>query len=198
MKHLVAAAILSAATLSALNIDSNPGFESGLSLWTVSGGAGSNWAAGAGAHSGSGAVSDGCSGSGCISTPTSILYQDLTTAVGSTYIVSFWASSGTTSTPTELQALLGGTIVKDLVNFANGYNLYTSSTFTATSTTTRLQFNGRDDPAFMQLDDVCVDVSGGACGGTVTGSTPEPSTWFTSGAGAAVLLAIGGLRRKKT
>jgi hypothetical protein len=190
MRQLLLATLICTLPLSAVNIVVNPGFETGLVSWTLSGGAGSTWTAGAGAHTGSGAVSDGCSGSACITTPTSALFQDLTTVIGTTYIVSFWASSGTSSTPDELQALLGGTLVKDLINFANGYTQYTSSTFTAVSTTTRLQFNGRDDPAFLQLDDVCVDANGGACGTVSGGAVPEPGTWFLSGAGVLVVVAI--------
>jgi hypothetical protein len=85
-------------------------------------------------------------------------------------------------------------VVKDLVNFANGYALYTSAAFTAASTTTRLQFNGRDDPAFLQLDDVCVDVNGGACG-TVAAGVPEPGSYILTCAGGLLLFAFRRLRK---
>src|SRR5690242_8761871 len=187
MRRLIAAAFSSAVSLSASTIAVNPGFESGLPRWTLTGGGSPNWTTGGGAHSGSSALADGCAGAACITTPTSILFQDLTTTIGTVYIVSFWANSESTTGPDELQALLGGTVVKDLVNFANTYTQYTSSTFTATSTTTRLQFNGRNDPAFLVLDDVCVDVNGGACGTAAGGSVPEPGTWFLSAFGILVL-----------
>jgi len=192
MKRLLLAGwiFLAGLPMFAANIVVNFGFESGLTGWTVSGGAGSNWTAGAGPHSGSGAVSDGCTGAACITTPTSALFQDLATSIGSVYVVSFWAASGSLSPGVEIQALLGGTVVKDVTSFSSTtYALYTSATFTAVSTTTRLQFNGRDDPAFLQLDDVCVDVSGGVCGGVAAG-VPEPGSYLLTGAAGVLLFAL--------
>lgn len=42
-----------------------------------------------------------------------------------------------------------------------------------------LQFDGRNDQSFLIIDDVCVDVNGGACG--LVATTPEPSTGLLSG-----------------
>ena len=70
----------------------------------------------------------------------------------------------------ELLTLAGGTVVSDLVNQSNNGGVYQQvfTTFVATSTTTRLQFDGRNDPSFLINDDVCVDVPGGACIGNAS------------------------------
>lgn len=174
------------ANLHAANIVQNPGFETGLTSWTVAGAGsgGFNWTASSAAHSGSGAARDGCTGGTCITNPDSILYQDLATTIGQSYVLAFWAGSGSGAGPSQLQALLGGTLLFDLVNFPNPYTLYTSAVFTATSSVTRVEFYGRNDPSFVQLDDVCVDLNGGACG-FVDAPIPEPSP--------ALLMGLGGL-----
>ena len=65
-----------------------------------------------------------------------------------------------------------------LVNESNNDGVYQQvfTTFTASGTTTRLQFDGRNDLSFLIIDDVCVDAPGGAC---VQASTvPEPAQGF--------------------
>lgn len=176
------AALLSAAVIPAVasNIVDNPGFESGLTDWTSQ-----NWGSGNFAvHSGLLEAYTTCVGAPCITTPTAFLYQDLATVATETYALTFWyrfqGPSGTVNI-NELQTLAGGVIVSDLVDQPNNGGVYQEAltSFVATGPTTRLQFNGRNDPSFLIIDDVCVDVNGGSCGSVAT--TPEPSTGLLSG-----------------
>lgn len=174
----------------ASNIVTNPGFESGLTGWTAS----PDWGSGNFAvHSGSLEAYTECTGAACISVPTSYLEQDLTTVIGQTYDLSFWYRFQGPSSPVgpnELQTWAGGVLVSDLVNVSNNGGVYQQefTTFTATSTTTLLQFDGRNDPSFLIIDDVCADVPGGAC----VAAAPEPAPGFLVLAAAA----IGLLARK--
>jgi hypothetical protein len=186
------AALLSAAVIPAVagNIVADPGFESGLTGWTAS----SDWGSGNFAvHSGLLEAFTECVGAPCITVPTSFLYQDLATVATDTYALTFWyrfqGPSGDGNI-NELQTLAGGVIVSDLIDQPNNGGVYQEvlTTFVATGPTTRLQFDGRNDPSFLIIDDVCVDVNGGACGSVAT--TPEPSTYgFTLiGLGLLVLM----------
>jgi hypothetical protein len=176
----------------ASNIVTNPGFESGLTGWTAS----PDWGSGNFAvHSGSLEAYTQCGGAVCISVPDSILFQDLTTVIGEEYDLSFWfrfQGHGPPFGPNELQTYAGGTLVSDLVNESNNHGVYQQefTTFTATSTTTRLQFDGRNDPSFLILDDVCVDARGGAC--VQASAVPEPAPGLL----LAVAFAIALLARK--
>jgi hypothetical protein len=176
------AALLSAAVIPAVgsNIVDNPGFESGLTGWTTQ-----NWASGNFAvHSGLLEAFTECVGAPCITTPTAFLYQDLATVATETYTLSFWyrfqGPSGSVNI-NELQTLAGGVIVSDLIDQPNNGGVYqeVTTSFVATGPTTRLQFNGRNDPSFLIIDDVCVVVNGGSCSSVAT--TPEPSTGLLSG-----------------
>ena len=173
----------------ASNIVTNPGFESGLTGWTAS----PDWGSGNFAvHSGLLEAYTECVGAPCITVPTSFLYQDLPTVAGDTYDLSFWYRfQGPRSPvgPNELLTLAGGVEVSDLVNQPNNQGVYQQvfTTFVASSSTTRLQFDGRNDPSFLILDDVCVDVAGGACA-----PAPEPATGFP----AIAVFAIALLARK--
>lgn len=161
------AAITHIALAQSTNLVVNPGFEAGLIGWTI-GGQGDgvhNWLIATASdpkHSGNGAARDGCVGAACISVPTSYLYQDLPTVIGQSYLLSFWGASNNginNNFPNELQVLLGGKIVLDLYDSIPGdsvYREYVAAPFTATSTTTRLQFNGRQDPGHLLIDDVSV------------------------------------------
>jgi hypothetical protein len=170
------------------NIVTDPGFESGLSGWTSS----TDWGSGNFAvHSGLLEAFTECVGTACITTPTSFLYQDLTTVPGQTYDLSFWYRFQGPSSPVgpnELLTLVSGNVVSDLVNQSNNGGVYQQvfTTFVASGSTTRLQFDGRNDPSFLILDDVCVDVPGGAC--VQAASVPEPATGFLVVAGVAILL----------
>jgi len=168
------------------NLVQNPGFEDGtFANWTNS----TDWSiystgidgpdySDPGPNSGTYAAQSSCIGATCISGPTSILSQDLTTVPGQEYLFSFYYTSNTqvfedASTPNELLALWGGTQVDDIVNQpGDGVWQSFSVIVTATSTTTEIQFNGRDDPAFVFIDDVSVE------------AIPEPSTLALTGLGA--------------
>lgn len=187
---LVSMALIPAA---AANIVTDPGFESGLTGWTSS----MDWGSGNFAvHTGSLEAFTQCVGAACISTPTSFLYQDLATTPSQTYDLTFWyrfqGPSGTTNI-NELLTLAGGVEVSDLVNQGNNGGVYQQvfTTFVASSATTRLQFDGRNDPSFLILDDVCVDVAGGAC----TQATPEPATGCLAAFGVAAALLARKFRR---
>jgi hypothetical protein len=182
---LVSCAVIPAA---AANIVTNPGFESGLTGWTAS----ADWGSGNFAvHSGLLEAYTECVGAACITVPTSFLYQDLTTMAGQTYDLSFWYRfQGPRSPvgPNELLTLAGGTVVSDLVNRPNNGGVYQQvfTTFVASGSATLLQFDGRNDPSFLIIDDVCVDFPGGACAQAT--SAPEPGTGFLLAAGAAIAL----------
>jgi hypothetical protein len=191
------AVLLSAAVIPAVasNIVTDPGFESGLTGWTAS----EDWGSGNFAvHSGLLEAYTECVGAPCITTPTSFLYQDLTTVATDTYVLTFWyrfqGPSGGVNI-NELLTLAGGDIVSDLVDKPNNGGVYQEvvTSFVATGATTRLQFDGRNDPSFLIIDDVCVDVNGGACGSVATTATPEPSTGLLSG---LILLGLVFLSRR--
>jgi hypothetical protein len=179
--------LLTAAAIPAVagNIVTNPGFESGLTGWTNS----PDWGSGNFAvHLGSLEAFTQCVGAACISTPTSFLFQDLATVASQMYTLTFWyrfqgpPGNGNIN---ELRTLAGGVIASDLINQPNNSGVYQEAVaaFVASGPITRLQFEGRNDPSFLIIDDVCVDVNGGACG-----TTPEPSTGLLSG---LTLLAVG-------
>jgi hypothetical protein len=182
---LVSCAVIPAA---AGNIVTNPGFESGLTGWTAS----PDWGSGNFAvHTGVLEAFTQCVGAPCIDVPTSFLYQDLTTAAGETYDLSFWyrfQGHHIPAGPNELKTLAGGTVVSDLVNKSNNGGVYQQefTTFVASGSTTRLEFNGRNDPSFLIIDDVCVAVPGGGC--INAASAPEPASGFLVAAGVAIAL----------
>jgi len=198
---LVCCAVTPAA---AANIVTNPGFESGLTGWTAT----PDWGSGNFAvHTGLLEAYTPCVGVSCISVPTSELYQDLTTVPGQTYDLSFWFRFQGPSSPVgpnELQTYAGGTLVSDLVNQPNNGGVYQQAftTFVASSSTTLLQFDGRNDPSYLIIDDVCVDTPGGAC--VQAQSTREPASGFLLLAGIGIALlsrayrpspALGRVRR---
>jgi hypothetical protein len=107
---------------------------------------------------GDGFASTGCVGSSCITGgPGQLadLFQDLTTVDGATYTLSFLYNSGSGAT-TELEALFGSTVAIDLVNQDGSYVTYNIPGLVATSSTTVLDFLGRQDPGFNYLTDVSV------------------------------------------
>ena len=177
------------------NIVANPGFESGATNWTFNTGSDDPWGIGtgigiAGAHTGTQDASTGCVGAPCINAdPNPMgawLYQDLVTVPGTQYTLSFWwASAGPVN---ELEVLFGSTVADNLINVDSGpYIQYSNTvTLTATSTTTRVEFIGRQDPSFNSLDDIDVE-------GATSTVTPEPSAYVLIGSGLALL---AGWRRR--
>ena len=163
--------LMMSASVFGANIVTNPGFESGSTGWTITG-----WFVNdvrPGNPVGPNEIFTGCVGSGCITTPAAFFFQDLTTVIGQSYTLSFLLYSDA-GTPSQVRALWGGATALDIVNPADAWTPF-STTVVATTTTTRLQFNGRHDPAAIFLDDISVDS---------TSPVPEPS---------AVILSISGL-----
>ncbi len=158
------------------NLVVNGSFETGdLTGWTVSGltGVTTNPAF---VSDGSFGVSYGNVGS------ASPLYQDITTVVGQAYTFSFDQKTlaGFTN---EFDASFGGVQLLNLFDSPVA-SLFTHYSFTvvATSTTSRVEFDLRQDPAFSALDNVSVNSIDAV-------SSPEPSTF----AGAALTVVVGGI-----
>ena len=170
--------------------------------WTIENG---------GAYTGTFFASTGCVGEACIGSDslstTNYLYEDLSTVVNATYTVSFAFASGgiggeegggssqlpasttrSAATEEELLATFGGVTVVDLVDVANRDFGFYSQNIVASSTTTRLEFQDREDPGFSGLDDISVTLAGTA--------TPEPGTTLL-GLGAALLFLVA-VRLRKT
>ena len=187
----LAAAVWMAGASQALaaNIVFNPSFESGLSGWTSQfWGINTTNSVFPGAQS----AFTGCQPVTCITDPSAFLFQDVSTVVGNTYVFSFYFGDfgPADGSPMQLQALAGGALVADLAgNTPDAFFRFSPAiTFAASSSTTRIQFNGRDLNRFLYLDQVCVDVNGGACGFVQDGAfIPEPSTWLLAGTGLIVL-----------
>lgn len=188
---LPAAFLLFKVDAHATNIVANPGFETGdFTSWTTGGG--SSWFVDVsafginGPHSGNSFAGNLCVGSNCITTPTSFFYQDLPTVNGQTYTLTFWFDLGTcqdTCGPEELKVLWGGNTAFDLATTTSGtkdpgWVEATVSGLQATSTTMRLEFVGRQDPAALGVDDIQVQ------------GVPEPGTILLVGLGAVGLATL--------
>lgn len=159
-------------------------------------------------HTGSYAAATACVGNSCIYGTTAqqaALWQTLPTITGDSYTLSFWYNPGYAGSSGQVEELLvqwGGTGVIDLVQFGSGggatqglqaqalqltpttpgigYNQYIVTGLTATSTSTVLNFLGRQDPSVDNLDDIIVT--------DTTGTVPEPASYLLAAAG---LLALG-------
>ncbi|MBS0657896.1 MAG: PEP-CTERM sorting domain-containing protein [Verrucomicrobia bacterium] len=127
---------------------------------------------------------------GQVGAPGSI-YQLIPTVAGGEYVVSFYVavdnSESGPGTQTFAAAWDGANILfRNDTGFTgtSPYQFYTF-TVTASSTLTRLEFFGQNDPAFYYLDDV-----------SVISTVPEPGTWA---AAALASGAMGGyiVRRRK-
>jgi|SRR6185312_5642089 len=181
--------------------------------WTVSPNQEDPWVvtSNQGGHTPSGSfyASTGCVGALCIGSDgldsTNYLYQDLPTVAGQTYQISFSFASGgpggegspdcgencvlgihsnLDTVTQELVATFGNTTLVDLVNLsaspAMSQYVFTA---TATGTTTRLEFQNREDPDYSALDDISV------------AATPEPGT-ILMGLSAS-LIFLGARRFRK-
>jgi hypothetical protein len=186
--------LFSVSHASAGNILVNGGFETGdFTGWSQS-----DWFIDSlNPNSGVYDASTGCFGASC-TTPgdpdAAYLYQDLTTTPGTTYDLSFFFDSGQLATSaSELLVLWGDptapslSTVTDLVDVdtSGAYVEYTG-TVTATSSTSQLEFLGRQDLDFYYLDDVSLTAA--------TSSVPEPGSLLTVLTG--LVAVIVGQRRR--
>jgi hypothetical protein len=163
------------------NIVLNPGFETGnFTSWTAD--SGPHWlvessdGAILGPHSGNFYANNACSGASCITTPNSFLFQNLTTVVNQAYTLTFWYDRGAMFTgpagPEELLVLWNGTHAIDLAQATSGFSdpgwtQFTVTGLTASSTSTHLEFRGRQDSAQLGVDDIDVEASS---------AVPEPAS----------------------
>ncbi|HZW30199.1 MAG TPA: DUF642 domain-containing protein [Isosphaeraceae bacterium] len=114
--------------------------------------------------------------------PLGTVAQSFTTTAGDSYTLTYYlASNGTT--PNEFRTDINGTTYFDQTNIpTQPYTLYTY-TFTATGSSSTLTFYERDDPNYLALDNVSVNLA------PLTAVVPEPSTLHP--AGLAALLSLG-------
>ena len=197
----------------AQNLVQNPGFETGsFAPWVASsygalGGPGAGWALRAGTpHSGTKFASTGCNGVLCIAPDSGTggwLYQDLTTVPGSQYTLTFYYAPGTGVGNAELQVLWGPSATALTTGGAgtctgscafnttaigsSSYNQYTVN-LTASSSTMRLEFLGRQDPNVSSLDDVVVMPA-------APSPTPVPPSLLLTTAGLVCVGLYVGRRR---
>ncbi len=102
------------------------------------------------------------------------------------YTVSFWLANTTkpqAPLANDLVVRFGGNVIFDLSNQpTDGVFRQFTGTFAASAGTTRLQFDGRNDPDFLWLDDVCVATTeSGTCGGGARVVTPQPASLVLAG-----------------
>jgi hypothetical protein len=189
---IVAMAIACGAIGSAnANLVSNGGFESGtyctsgngvLAGWSGDGAfqndaacVGAAWVA----HSGSMSAAFGFVGTlGSIS-------QDLATVVGQSYHLTYFMASDNW-TPNQFVVSVDGVELFNQSNIGGGFEyVQYDFDFVATDSATTLTFSGRDDPAWLRLDDVSVEANG---------TVPEPTTLALLG---LAVIGMGAARRRK-
>jgi hypothetical protein len=212
---LILAGLCLCSLAAAQNLVVNPGFESLLSGW-VANGTLTVPAAGWGAyqsspHTGSyyaaSFCEDSANGAPCIAADSSgkgnWLYQNITTAPGATYQLTFWYFPGVGAGPADLQVLWGangstlttggagsctGSCQIDVsVTGSTTYVQYTVSGLVATSVSTRLEFLARNN---LGVADGLDDISLTETAPPVTTSVPTLSTWAI-GILAILLVGIG-------
>lgn len=178
---LVAAGLFVSTPAQAASIVINGGFETGnFTGWIQGGNSGFDGVTTAAAfvHSGSFGAFLGAVGS------DSQLSQNLPTAPGTTYDLTFWLMSQG-GTANDFSVLWNGVTEFSQVNAgAFAYTQITISGLLATGSSTPLVFSARQDPAFWGLDDVSVQAA----------AVPEPTSILLLGGG---LLLAGRLIRRK-
>ena len=115
-----------------------------------------------------------------------VISQTFADTPGQHYTFSFWfASVG--DDPSDFSASWNSSVLFSQTDPNTGVN-WTQFSFDVVGTgSDTITFAGRDDPAWMALDNVSVTPVGG-------GTTPEPSSLLLLGSGA---LALGGVIRRK-
>lgn len=115
-----------------------------------------------------------------------VISQTIADTPGQHYTFSFWfASVG--DDPSDFSASWNSSVLFSQTDPNTGVN-WTQFSFDVVGTgSDTISFAGRDDPAWMALDNVSVSPTGG-------GTTPEPSSLLLLGSGA---LALGGVIRRK-
>ena len=174
---------LSAPLATAGNIVLNPSFESGSANWTLDNN-GNPWFINSQPHSGSLDIESQCAGAICVDPVNgTFFYQNLSTVIGQTYSLSFWAF--VEGAPDEIKVTWGGVTALDIVNPVvpnDVYAQYSTTSLLATSTTTQLEFFGRQDPnQSLGVDDISVT------------AIPEPSSLALI---SVALLIAAGFRRR--
>jgi MYXO-CTERM domain-containing protein len=175
------ALLYSITVANAVNIVTNPGFETGdFSGWTLSG-TNSLTVNGAEPHSGQFAVQDNGRGDAFLS-------QTLTTTPGGSYTIDFWLrNSNSNNTGNDFNMSFGGVTLFSVVN--QPLFGYTEFTFTgvAASSSTILRFGMSANNSFWWFDDV-----------SVTATVPEqgPGTVGLIALGALVL--VGAVRKRRS
>jgi hypothetical protein len=195
---IVLCMVLSEPVLAGGNLVANPGFETGdFTFWNLAGnvadlntvveGAGFNsWLP----HSGADFAALGAAGS------DNIMSQTIATTVGQTYTFS-WFLGSDGSTPSDFSAFWNGSTILSLVDApaTPGYSHGTSTasyafysfTEVATSASTVIQFNSRNDQNFWALDDISVSAP----------AVPEPSSLVLSAIAVLTLASFAARRWRR-
>jgi hypothetical protein len=111
--------------------------------------------------------------------PGSSISQNVATAPGGIYVVSFWVQLDDSAVPSSFSWSWGGVAQAPALSNASGFNYaLVSATVTASGASTPLQFSFTNPNSFWLLDDVSVT------------PVPEPATPMLWSAGALLLAAL--------
>ena len=153
----------------------DPGFENGLTGWTlVTNDTGNDTVVGGVSNSGAASFEFGQQGS------AATLSQTLTTTPGELYTVSFWLENDG-GTPNSFTASWDSQTLMSIVDGpAQSFTQYTFDVV-ASSTSTDLVFAGQDDPSYLHLDDVSVTPTPSieSASGTIAFTDPDLSDTHT-------------------